>query len=206
MNRFASWVHEIEEIIIAGLLAAMTLVTFSQVIARYIFNSGATWALELTVTLFAWLVLFGISHVVKINAHLGVDAFVNLFPGKIQRAFTLLAILGCLFYAVILLMGSHEYWQKMWKLGLELEDIPFPHWIQSLFGLYEDGEFHYENIPRYMSYAILPLGLTLLIFRLLQSGYLVLIGERKLIIASHEVEDMLEELDTEQLKTEQGAK
>ncbi len=36
----------IEEGFIALLLTAMTVVTFSQVVARYVFNSGAVWALN----------------------------------------------------------------------------------------------------------------------------------------------------------------
>ena len=70
----------------------MTLVTFSQVVARYVFNSGAVWALELTVYLFAWLVLFGMSYGVKVHAHIGVDAFAKLFPQPVQRILALAAV------------------------------------------------------------------------------------------------------------------
>jgi C4-dicarboxylate transporter DctQ subunit len=38
-------VNELEEGFIALLFAAMTLVTFSQVVARYVFNTGVVWAL-----------------------------------------------------------------------------------------------------------------------------------------------------------------
>ena len=72
-------IEKIEESIIALLFAAMTLVTFSQVIARYVFNAGAVWALEATTYLFAWLVLFGAAYGVKKNAHLGVDFLVKKF-------------------------------------------------------------------------------------------------------------------------------
>ena len=42
---FGRFLKNLEENLIAALLAAMVLVTFSQVIARYVFNSGAVWAL-----------------------------------------------------------------------------------------------------------------------------------------------------------------
>ena len=77
---FGRIVNALEEGIIALLFAAMTLVTFTQVVARYVFNSGMVWALELAQYLFAWLVLLGMSYGVKVHAHLGVDAFVRLFP------------------------------------------------------------------------------------------------------------------------------
>lgn len=43
------FINQLEETVLAVLLAAMTLVTFTQVIARYVFNTGATWALEFTI-------------------------------------------------------------------------------------------------------------------------------------------------------------
>ena len=39
-------VHHLEEGFIALLLVLMTLITFSQVIARYFFGAGFGWALE----------------------------------------------------------------------------------------------------------------------------------------------------------------
>ena len=41
-------------------LAAMTLLTFVQVVLRYVFAGGFVWSLEVTQYLFAWLVLIGI--------------------------------------------------------------------------------------------------------------------------------------------------
>ena len=52
----------------------------------------AVWALELTVYLFAWLVLFGMSYGVKVHAHLGVDAFVRLFGDGTRRVLGLGAV------------------------------------------------------------------------------------------------------------------
>ena len=61
----------------AALLAAMTLLTFVQVVLRYVFNSGLVWALEATVYLFGWLVLIGMSHVVRTGTHIAVDVVTN---------------------------------------------------------------------------------------------------------------------------------
>ena len=58
----SSWTDQIEESLIAIILGAMTLITFANVIARYVFNSNILWALETTVFLFAWLVLIGASY------------------------------------------------------------------------------------------------------------------------------------------------
>jgi C4-dicarboxylate transporter DctQ subunit len=50
------WLEHLEEGLIAFLMAAMTIVTFMQVVARYVFNYSFVWALELTGVMFAWLI------------------------------------------------------------------------------------------------------------------------------------------------------
>ncbi|MEZ5739852.1 MAG: TRAP transporter small permease subunit [Burkholderiaceae bacterium] len=49
-------------------------------IARYVFNDNILWHLEVTVFLFAWLVLLGASYSVKHNLHIGVDVLVRPLP------------------------------------------------------------------------------------------------------------------------------
>ena len=166
-------VNAFEEGAIAFLFAAMTLVTFIQVVLRYAFNTGFVWALELTVYLFAWLVLFGMSYGVKVHAHLGVDAFVKLFSSGIQRIFGLLVVVAGLIYGGILLLGSWDYVWKLFRIGIESEDLPIPQWVPM---------------------AILPIGVALLMFRLAQAGWRIWRGEQLSVLgdeAQHTVEDFL---------------
>jgi C4-dicarboxylate transporter, DctQ subunit len=170
-------VNELEEGLIALLFAAMTLVTFSQVVARYVFNTGVVWALELTVYLFAWLVLFGMSYGVKVHAHLGVDAFVKLFASRTQRIFGLLVVAAGLIYGAILLIGSWQYVSKLFKIGIEAEDLPIPQWVPM---------------------AILPIGVALLMFRLAQVGWRIWRGRQTTLLADeaqHTIEDFLAHVD-----------
>ena len=170
-------VNELEEGLIALLFAAMTLVTFSQVVARYVFNTGVVWALELTVYLFAWLVLFGMSYGVKVHAHLGVDAFVKLFASRTQRVFGLLVVAAGLVYGGILLTGSWQYVWKLFKIGIESEDLPIPQWVPM---------------------TILPIGTALLMFRLIQVGVRIWRGEQQTMLADeaqHTIEDFLAHVD-----------
>ncbi|MEM9129380.1 MAG: TRAP transporter small permease, partial [Pseudomonadota bacterium] len=81
----SSFVDRIEETIIALILGLMTAITFANVIARYFFNSNILWALEMTVFMFAWLVLLGASYAVKKRAHLGVDAIINLTSPPVRK-------------------------------------------------------------------------------------------------------------------------
>ncbi len=58
-------VTRFEENVLAVLLALITTVSFTQVVARYSFNSGWTGAPEFTRILFAWMILFGMSYGLK---------------------------------------------------------------------------------------------------------------------------------------------
>ncbi|MEZ5687157.1 MAG: TRAP transporter small permease subunit, partial [Paracoccaceae bacterium] len=50
------WADTLEEGAIALILGAMTVITFVNVVLRYVFNHSLIWGLELTLILFAWLV------------------------------------------------------------------------------------------------------------------------------------------------------
>ena len=122
--------HRLEEGALAFLLAGMTLVTFTQVVARYVFNTGAIWALELTVFMFAWLVILGIAYGIRIHAHIGVDAFVKIFNDPVQRIFGLLATLASLIYAGLMLYGAWDQtFGVIWEIDMESEDLKVPLWI-----------------------------------------------------------------------------
>ena len=190
------FINNLEENFIALILAAMTGLTFANVIARYIFNDNILWALEATVYLFAWLVLFGMSYAVKTSAHLGVDVVVNRQSPGVKKALGLLSVAACLLFAGLLLAGSIEYWWRFFsKMSfLESEDVPFPVIIQSLVGLVENGEAKYENIPRFIPYFILPFGFALMALRFLEVGWLIWTDRKDMVIASHEAEDMMDEM------------
>ena len=185
-----SWSDGIEETLIAVLLGLMTLITFANVIARYIFNDNILWALETTVFLFAWLVLLGTSYGVKKSLHLGVDIVVVRLPLASRRILGLLAVLACLAFSVLMLVGSWDYWYPFVtkQAFLEVNDIPMPVFLQFLSDWMNDGE-KYEKIPRFIPYAILPLSMFLLTLRFVQAGLRIARGEIETVIASHEVDD-----------------
>ena len=172
----------------------MTIITFANVVARYVFNDNILWALESTVFIFAWMVLLGASHCVKMSAHLGVDALVNIFSPGLRKAATLFAVLCCLAFAVLLLIGSWNYWWKFATTAsfLEVQDVPMPDFLQFFATWLNEGE-PYEKMPRYIPYFILPLSMLLLTFRFLEAGWKVLTDKQTLIIASHEAEELVEE-------------
>ncbi|WP_428643114.1 TRAP transporter small permease [Roseibium sp.] len=199
MQRVDNWVTRFEEGVLALLLAAMTIVSFTQVVARYGFNSGWTGALEFTRILFAWLILFGMSYGVKIGSHLGVDAVIRLFPKPVFRVVAVFGALCGVVYALTLLWsewlhifgletrgGAIDYWMKMYKIGIGLDDLRYPDYVIEQFGTK-------ERVQRWIAYLILPIGLALFLFRCIQAAWQILTGEREMMIAAHEAEDLVAE-------------
>lgn len=164
-------IHHLEEGFIALLLALMTLITFSQVVARYVFSTGFGWALELTTYLFAWLVLFGVSYGIKVGAHIGIDILVRQLPHHLRRIVGLLAVLACCAYCIILLVGATGYVYKIYEVGIEAQDLPIPRWIP---------------------FIMLPLGLLLALLRLVQIAWLTATGHLEGLRLADEAREAIE--------------
>lgn len=188
----------VEETLIAFFLGAMTLLTFANVIFRYVFNDNILWALELTVFMFAWMVLVGASYGVKKHFHIGVDVIINLAPERLRKVYAMAAAACCLAFSILLLIGSWNYWypfatERAWY---ETDDIPMPEMLQFLSDWLNEGE-RYEKLPRFIPYMALPIGMALLTFRFAQITVQIVTGKLDRLIAGHEAEEELEALKEE---------
>lgn len=167
-------VNRLEEGIIALLLASMTSLTFVNVVMRYVFNSGLTWALEITEFLFAWLILFGMSYGVKVGSHIGVDALVRLFPDRVQRVIGLIVIATGILYSSWLIIGGWELVSFNHMLEMEAEDSPIMLWFV---------------------YLIMPVGAALLAFRLAQVGWRIITGKQVGFNLADEAREAIDQLN-----------
>ncbi|HKJ64519.1 MAG TPA: TRAP transporter small permease [Desulfopila sp.] len=110
------------------LLLATTLLVFADVVMRFGFGTGFMWSQELTLHLSGWFVLFGTSYGIKMGSHIGMDAFVMLFPSGGRRLLTGIACILSLIYTALILYGSFLYLKKMKMIGIFLEDIDIQAW------------------------------------------------------------------------------
>lgn len=206
----------LEENLIAILLGAMALLTFANVVARKGFNSNILWALELTVFLFGWLVLLGASYAVKKNAHLGVDAIINMVSPPARRVLALVSVTICIAFSFLLFKGAWDYWANFANLPAtegrwfptgfedtflakgwyEVDDIPHPWFLKWMEDVFNEGE-SYSKLPRVLPYLVLPLSTGLLLLRFIQAAIAIWTGKLDRIVASHEVEDELDAVRTQ---------
>lgn len=162
-----------EEGVLNLLITLMTILVFTEVVARFYFNTGFLWIQELTLTLCGWFVLFGMSYGVKVGAHIGVDAFVKTLPPKAKKITSLITVLICLIYCGLFLKGSWSYLSQMYQIGVPMEDINLPKFLlnsldpdiawNTLRIDVEDGA-----VPIWLSQSILLIGFSMLTWRFVE--------------------------------------
>lgn len=148
--KFNAVVESVEEFAMAFLLACMTLLTFIQVVLRYLFNSGWVWSLEATTYAFAALVLVGMSYGVRTKSHIAVELVTGRLPPKFRRMAALIAVALCLLYCGMMLYGSAIFVERLAALGNDARDIPVAKWVLTL---------------------VMPFGFTLLSYRFIVTGW-----------------------------------
>lgn len=168
--------ERIEEIVLACLLAFMTLLTFVQVVLRYVFNTGLLWSLEATTYSFAALVLIGVSYGIRTKAHIAVDLIVkNLKPNR-RKIVALTAVGVCLTYTALMFFGAYELVARLYDLGNQARDVAAPKWLLT---------------------ATMPLGFLLLALRFIEAGIKAIKGDLEVLVTG--VHDDKEQLLEEQV-------
>jgi len=124
--------NRLEEGFIALILATMTMITFTQVVARYVFNYSFVWALETNTFLFGGLIFFGMAYGVRVGTHIGVDALVKIMSPRSARIAGAAAAALCVVYSAIMFYAGWVYVTKMYQIGIEAQDLPIPQWVPRL--------------------------------------------------------------------------
>ncbi len=168
--------HKFEESVLSILLVAMTIIVFVEVVARFVFNHGISWAQELTLIINSWMVLLGASYCIREKAHIGVEFLVDKLDGLAARLTAILALSACLLYAGIYLYGAVVFVWEDYQIGIELDDLPVPTWIPA---------------------SVLVIGFSLVAVRFLAAFYQVL-AHNNLHVLQHvgEVEESMELADS----------
>jgi C4-dicarboxylate transporter DctQ subunit len=150
----------LEEVLIAFLMAAATLVIFGAVAHRYLATVSFTqdlvlrfdvsWAQELCIFMFVWMAKFGAAYGVRQGIHVGVDVLVRKLPDAQRKFMTVFALLcGALFTGIVAALGANFVWHMA-------------HTDQTSADL---------EVPMWLVYLCVPLGSSLMSFRFLQVGW-----------------------------------
>ncbi|MDH5485487.1 MAG: TRAP transporter small permease [Gammaproteobacteria bacterium] len=170
LNRY---IDLFEKFSITILFAVATLLLFSNVVLRYLFDTGLIWALELVQYLFAWVVLIGAAHGVKMGIHLGIDILLDKMPAQLRKNVLTLAVLCCIVFVAIVDYQAFVYTLRIYQWGDLTEDLQIPQWIP---------------------YVAIPVGLSLMLYHFIVLGWEIVTGKRNNIHA-HEAQAAIKAID-----------
>jgi TRAP-type C4-dicarboxylate transport system permease small subunit len=91
---------------IALCLAAMVVLVFTNVVLRYLFNSGIATSEELSRWLLVWLTFLGAIVAMREHAHLGVDSLIRALPPRGRLICFVLSYVLMLYANSLLIIGS----------------------------------------------------------------------------------------------------
>jgi len=98
------------EVIMAVLLAAMSLIVFLNVVLRYGFHSGINGSEDIARLAFIWLCFIGVVPMMILNGHLGVDVLLQRLPPRVRRP---VGLAGRLLMGWVLGLLAYGTWQQM---------------------------------------------------------------------------------------------
>ena len=127
------FIDNFEEIVVIVALTVMTVLTFSNVVTRYVFNFSMNFAEEISTYSFVLLSLFGASIALKRGAHLGFTLLAEHVPHIVARIFEIIsAVSGVLFSGVIFWYGIQMAMTQFERGQLSL-GVQIPEWIYGSF-------------------------------------------------------------------------
>ena len=149
----------LEEVLIATLMAAATLLIFVAVVHRYaagwsipvvqdfLIKLNLSWAQELCIYMFVWMAKFGAAYGVRTGIHVGVDVMINRLPPDTRKLYVVFGLLaGAVFTGIVGTLGATFVW-----------DIA-----------HTDSVSPDLELPKWIVYLCVPLGSYLMCFRFLQ--------------------------------------
>ena len=121
---FLRILDRLEEIIIASLMGAATVITFITVVHRYLvdvpvlypylFGINLAWSQELCIYMFIWMAKFGAAYGVRTGIHVGVDVLINRLKEGPRKGVILFGLFGgALFTAIVGTMGAKFVFELM---------------------------------------------------------------------------------------------
>lgn len=104
-------------------------IAFTNVVARYVFDSSLTWASELTVYFFLWSVFFGAAYCFKQDAHINVSILLEKTSPATAKFFMLLSHTITLIFLFAVAYYGYQYVLFVHELEEVSIDLEIPMWI-----------------------------------------------------------------------------
>lgn len=126
LNRILEWVS-------LSILGLLTVLTFSGIIARYIFGSPIVWLYETTLVLFSWMIFLGVSVAFNRGEHIHLELFHHRLSPKTQDMLRSISHIIVIIFLLIVIKDGLVVIESTWdqqyntiSLSTAWFYIPFP--------------------------------------------------------------------------------
>lgn len=120
-----------KNIAVAG-MALGVLLAFVNVVLRYVFGTGLTWAGELTNYLFIWSALFGAAYGFKKGIHISVTVMLSALPKALAKFLFVVANMISFIYLTVSAYFGYQVIELLRDIEETSVDLNIPMWIPNL--------------------------------------------------------------------------
>ena len=126
--RVVAWPLFVARIAVVAVFAIMIVITFLQVVFRYVLTAPLPWSEEAARYCFVWIVFLGAALGLERGVHLGVDLLVNRMPPGMRRNTAVASNICIAGFALIIIYASAPVlqlnaWQHSPALGIQMSYV-----------------------------------------------------------------------------------
>lgn len=118
-----------EEYICAVFMVVMLIITFVNIISRYVFHASLSYTDEVTTGLFVYLTTLGTAIAAKRKGHLGLSLVTDNLPKKTKAVVISITFVLCTVFSIILLYTGYKMVMNQVNLGQITAALEIPEWI-----------------------------------------------------------------------------
>lgn len=122
----------LEEIIVSITIAIATVLSFIEVVLRYVFDSSLGFTQELVIYLLITAGLIGASMGIRSKVHIGVDVIVKQFPFPLQKGIKLAVLTTCIAFCIIITFLGIQQVQILMDFGQVTPEMEIPYYVPLL--------------------------------------------------------------------------
>jgi C4-dicarboxylate transporter DctQ subunit len=125
------------KILVGAIMTGTAFVLFVNVVLRYVFHYGISWAEEVTRYIMLWTVFIGAGVISREGTHVSMEAFFNIWPEKFKRIGFLAINIFCIVTIVAIFFFGMGIVKMVIETGQTSEAAFIPMWL--IYGAFPIG-------------------------------------------------------------------
>ena len=142
--------NKLEEVFLVILMALAVIIVSAQIVTRFILKTPLPWSEEVARYIFIWLVWVRAAFATKERKHIRIDVVVSRLPQIGQKACTIISTIIWIGFTIFMVYISAVLTSSVMTGGQTGTGSGMPMWIP---------------------YSAIPVGMALMLFRILQNCY-----------------------------------